>query len=140
MKTLDFNKVLRDFQYKPNFRCAAYEREKGEWWVRIVMFVEDSRKPLEPWDPQPYPVSQRDLYFEYDIVYNRYRTPEAPEYYSPSRAVIEVMGNYPIPKYFEGDDEAFVSWMVYTIREVEKHEQDEWFRYKGELLNDPHKE
>jgi hypothetical protein len=136
MKQLDFNAVLRDFQYKPNVRFGAYERD-GKWWIRIIMYVENAREPWRPWELKSMP--QDDTYY-YDS-FMRLPPRSHGVGYSPSREMIELTGNYVIPPaFFEGDEENFVSWMVYTIKGMEDHESDEWLRYKGELLNDPHKE
>lgn len=137
MRELDFNKVLRDFQYKPNVGFHAYEKY-GQWWIRIVMLVEDARAPFRPWEPKPVPEDEFG-YFDNDYR-RRYHYPSSGNVgYSPSRELMEVVGNYAIPPFVEGDDDNFVSWLVYSIKSVESHEQDEWLRYKGELINDPHK-
>lgn len=136
MKTLDFNEVLKDFQYKPNFSYGAYPRDGG-WWMRIIMLVENARKPWKKWELRPVP--EGELYID---TWELFRTFPGHDFvgYSPSREVIEVVGNFPIPTcFFEGYEKEFISWMVFTVKSVEKHEMDEWFRYKGELLNDPHK-
>lgn len=137
MKTLDFVAILKDFSYKPNFAIGAYEVD-GEWRIRISMAVEDARKPLEPWVLKPMP--QDENYFFND--YARYRPPPSNSIgYSPSREMTEVMGNFIIPPFVEQDgEESFLKWLMYSIKEVELHEMDEWARYKGELLHDPHEE
>lgn len=135
LELLDYNKVLQDFVYKPNWSYAAYERE-GEWWIRIVMLVENSRAPWRRWELKP--AADEEVWFGRD--WRDFR-PATFTGYSPSREVIEVMGNFPIPHVFGPEhDKEFISWMVYTIKSMEEHESDEWIRYKGELLNDPHKE
>lgn len=35
--------------------------------------------------------------------------------------------------------EAFVSYMERQIQMFEMHESQEWFKFKGELVNDPHR-
>lgn len=135
-KSLDFVSILKDFQYKPNFAISAYEID-GEWRIRISMAVEDARKPFNPWVLKPMP--QDEDYFIND--YARMRRPSNGIGYSPSREMTEVMGNFIIPPFVEDDgEESFLRWLMYTVKEVEMHEIDEWARYKGELLNDPHKE
>jgi len=143
MRQLDYNKVLRDFQYKPNFAYGAYERDGSRmdagWWIRIVMMVENARAPWKQWELKPYP--QDEHYGEmrfYDTL--RMPPPVKGVGFSPSREMMEVVGNYPIPHIFEGEDDRFVEWMVSVIRKMEDHETFEWLRYKGELINDPHKE
>lgn len=137
-KLLDFNAVLKDFRYKPNVRYGAYERD-GKWWVRIVMFVENARGPWAPWELTPYP----DNRGEYEYINDFMRIPKGPSGvgWSPSREMMELTGQYAIPPMFHaGDDLLFVEWMVHQIKGFEDHETDEWLRYKGELINDPHKE
>jgi hypothetical protein len=137
-KMLDFNKVLLDFQYKPNFMIRAYNRENRPW-ILITMLVENARQPLRPWEVKPHPQDT-------EIYYDRWRPlafPEGPSTigYSPSREMIEVSGNYPIPLcFYPGDEDNFISWLVLQVKGVEEHEMDEWLRYKGELIRDPHKE
>jgi hypothetical protein len=135
MKLLNYNQVLQDFQYKPNWAYGAYEREKGEWWIRVIMLVEDSRQPFRPWEPRSTRPREINFFDDYDRHHLM-----ADRLYSPVREMIEVVGNYPIPYFGVGDELPFISWMTYTIKSMEQHESDEWLRYKGELLNDPHKE
>jgi hypothetical protein len=132
---LDFNAVLQDFQYKPNFGVKAI-KQNDEWWVRIVMIVEDSRKPFRPWTVEQRP---RDEYFNYHDL--AYRPPLLNSVgYSPSREVTEVVGNYVIPTFVHNEELIFIEWLVQCVRMLEDHETFEWLRYKGELINDPHKE
>lgn len=133
---LDFRRVLKDFQYKPNFGFGIYEQD-GKWWIRIIMMVEDSRQAFRPWTVEQR--SQEEFY-GYDI---GYRPPVRTIIgYSPSRELVEVVGTYIIPPYVEGPDQEqmFVQWLVDMVRDIEDHETFEWLRYKGELINDPHKE
>lgn len=131
VETLDYKKVLQDFTYKPNFFFALYKpSDSAHWWLRITMLVENSRRPLRMWETE---MDEPEFMYGYPI--------QPPVYWSPRREVIEVQGSYPIPLFFGPEQEAeFVSWLVYTTKSTEEHEQDEWFRYKGELINDPHKE
>lgn len=44
-----------------------------------------------------------------------------------------------IPPYMEDREERVkLHYLREILREFEMHELDEWFRYKGELVNDPH--
>lgn len=38
------------------------------------------------------------------------------------------------------DEQAFLDFLAYRLGRVEIHEAREWLRYKGELVDDPHKE
>lgn len=144
MSLLDFNKILReDWQYKPNFGFGAYMNGDHPW-IRIVMLVENSREPFRQWEVKAEP-ARRELYFEdfeFSIDYNatRYIPKKTFVGYSPSRELVEIMGQYPIPYFEEGDEATFIEWLLRTVWEMEKHEMYEWARYKGELVDDPHKE
>lgn len=142
MKLLDYNAVLSNLQYKPNFAYTAHKRD-GQWWIRVVMLVENSRGRWQQWRVVPIPdePDEPEVFVApyYDSGY-RVPIPRRIVYgYSPSREVVEVVGSYAIPAYGVGDELAFIEWMRHTFRTMEKHELDEWLKYKGELLNDPHK-
>ena len=134
---LNFNRVLQDIRYKPNTSMVAYESE-GQWWLRVVMLVEDARGHFEPWRTHPYPQDREDLYFFHDDLM-RAPKPEKGVGWSPSRELIELRAVYAIPMFSPGDETTFLRWIRGMIHSMEKHESDEWFRYKGELVNDPHK-
>jgi hypothetical protein len=140
MTLLDYNKVLRDMQYKPNVEFGAFFQE-GDWHIRIVMMVENSRAPFKMWNLEQVQGRESDFFVDhYNRSTNAYRyVPDVPKYYSPSREVIEVVGTYAIPHFVDGEEDMFVEWMVMTIKSLENHEIDEWICYKGELINDPHK-
>lgn len=131
MRLLDYDKVLQDFQYKPNWAYKAYEYE-DVWYLRVMMMVEDSRRPWERWEIKQAP--PEEVWFGQ---WNEFRPADFAGY-SPSREVVEVTGTYEIPPFT--DEMQFIKWMVFSIEMLEKHETDEWARYKGVLLNDPHKE
>jgi hypothetical protein len=42
------------------------------------------------------------------------------------------------PTYSADDDEAILAWVRHCIHEWEVHEADEWLRYQGEHVHDPH--
>lgn len=135
IKSLDLKSILNDFMYKPNFGFALYTHE-GREMIKIVMIVEDSREPTSPWVVQPSPRREVIQYGD-DIAYRR-RFHDNIVGYSPPRPVTEVWGNYTIPYFDEGMTMQFVEWLSHCIRKMEDHERDEWIRYKGELINDPH--
>lgn len=139
MKSSDmFRQVIHDFQYKPNFGIGLYEAE-GQWRIRIVMWVENSRTPWKQWELGQRPQFANNLFDDYDIDFNRYFPPAGPQYFSPSREVIEVQGNFVIPPFEADNEQEFLTWLIYQVKGVEEHEMDEWIRYKGELVRDPHK-
>jgi hypothetical protein len=62
---------------------------------------------------------------------------DVPDTYHPEFTV-QISASYPVP-YYLPDEEAFLHWLRgYVINAVEQHESDEWFRYEGVLVNDPH--
>lgn len=142
MNELDYNKVLQDFQYKPNFGYYTF-KSMEECRIRITMWVENSRSTWKQWDIHTEQWQNGGMFADYDVAYNYTRyIPPTTKNYSPSREVIEVVGTFVIPPdaFLEGDEDSFISWVVFTIKAMEDHETNEWARYKGELLNDPHKE
>lgn len=84
MKTLDFNKTLRDFQYKPNFGYGAYERN-GMWWIRVIMLVENAREPFRKWELGTVPERIQFGRDWYEL------PPSRGVGFSPSREMIEVV-------------------------------------------------
>lgn len=136
-KLLDLKSVLNDFSYKPNFGFTLYTRD-GREMIKITMVVEDSRAPLDPWRIQPAP--RREVVFGDDLCVRRKFQEDNIVGYSPPRHVTEVWGKYAIPYFDSTMDVEFVEWLRNRIRKMEDHEMDEWLRYKGELVNDPHKE
>lgn len=46
--------------------------------------------------------------------------------------------NSPLPP-FETEKE-FLRWLSWRLRRIESHESREFFRYKGQLVSDPHQE
>lgn len=138
MSELDYSQVLRDLQYKPNFAYGVYQN-KGWWMVRIIMLVEDARAPFRKWELTPLPQDREELWFG-TAWFDQMPKPAKGVGYSPSREMMEVVGNYRIPYFEPGDEDTFVQWMISCFRAVEDHEFFEWARYKGELINDPHKD
>lgn len=135
-----FRQVINDFQYKPNFGIGLYEAD-GQWRIRIVMWVENSRVPFQQWEIKEGRQQSNGMFDDYDIEYNRYRyVPPTPQFFSPSREVIEVQGVFVIPPFGPENEKEFLTWLIYQVKGVEQHETDEWIRYKGELVDDPHAE
>ena len=135
MDTLDYNKILDDFQYKPNFVYRAFEQD-GKWLIRIVMYVENARGPWMRWQLKPIPEDEV-YYSDFRDFQRTWRSRGVG--YSPSREMIEIFGTFQIPQYGPEDEMEFVTWLVFQIQTLEEHETFEWLRYKGELINDPHK-
>lgn len=127
----DYQKFFEKFTYKPNWFFHLYESQ-GDWWLRVTILTEDSRAPFRPWEPMKRDESK--IYY-YDML-------DAPIFkavgYSPSRPLIEVTGNYAIPYFTLPNEEKLLGWMKFVVLDMEKHEMDEWFRYNGELVDDPH--
>ena len=139
IKELDYNAMLRVLTYKPNFSFQAHKREH-QWWFRADMYVENSRDPFDPWEIKRG-VRQPTMYDDYDIYFSRDSFPHLREkWYGPQRPLIPVQGNYPIPFFPPGEEMDFIQWVRRTLQSMELHESDEWLKYKGEILFDPHKE
>lgn len=112
-----WKEFFENFSYKPNW---VFEfRPEVDFMltdrVFITMHVPDSRKPL----PEPTPL---------DLMMGK-------------RTVVSMV---PVSKNvildpWDGEERA-KDLLRWHIREMEDHEIDEWFRYKGELPFDPHKE
>jgi hypothetical protein len=131
--------MLSNFTYKPNFGFTYYQHN-DLWNVRIMMYAEDARQPLKMWQLTPH--EQRPGYDDYflDFDARRFRPENRSEGWSPSREQILIQGIFIVPPGLEDDEKNLLRWMIDMFRQVETHEQDEWFRYKGVLVNDPHKE
>ena len=57
------------------------------------------------------------------------------------RPLIRIVQKLALPPWLWGNGEAAaIDWMHRSIRKMEVLETDEWFRFKGELVFDPHKE
>lgn len=123
--------VLADFRYKPNFRFSA-EWLGRRWLIVVEMWVEDSRAPFNPWELNAnWTIQKKD-----DFTHN------APKriVLSPNRQLTPVTSRNSMPDFEKGDEQMFIAWLVRVLWSMEQHEIDEWVRYKGELVNDPHKE
>ncbi len=139
-KLLDVKEVMKDFTYKPNFGFTLYTNS-GHPMIKIVMLVENSRAPLDPWRVQPLPRRQVIEYGGYNDVCARPRyLDDSIVGYSPPRPVTEVHGNFHLPDFDAHDVSLFLEWLIMRIRDLEEHEMYEWASYKGALINDPHKE
>lgn len=44
----------------------------------------------------------------------------------------------PLPPFRTVDD--LLLWLAWRLRRIEDHESREWFRYRGEVVDDPHAE
>lgn len=130
-KLLDYRAFLKRFTYKPNFGFFHFERD-GKQWVKILMYVEDSRAPFRPWavagmdDDMGYTGSS----------YNPFKK----MMYAEARPVMLVEGTYVLPTLMPGDEEMFKHFLIGCIHNIEKHEMYEWAKLDGELIDDPHKE
>lgn len=105
---------FKNFSYKPNWEFDyAHDIDFDRKRVVITMRVPDSRAPL----------------------------PDVEQLRWGVRKTIPLV---PITKSVRLDpwhgEEYAKHLMRSHIREMEDHEIDEWFRYKGELVFDPHKE
>lgn len=109
-----WEEFFRNLNYKPNWDFDLQRFvEYSEARVIMTMRVPDSRKPV----PQS----------EFNLMGQRQVIPLVPI----TKTVL--LGP------FHGEEYA-KDYIRFHIRDMEDHEIDEWFRYKGELVFDPHKE
>jgi hypothetical protein len=111
---------FKNFSYKPNFAFAVESNiglDRLYPKVRITMMVPDSRIPLP----------ENEHVHALNVTGVRKNIP-----------LIPIMLDVSLGPYHS--DEYALEFMRFNIREMEDHEIDEWIRFKGELVNDPHKE
>lgn len=107
---------FENFSYKPNWEFDLDARrlfECNEAHLTITMRVPDSRRPIPK-----------------ETVLDHIRGTKVVIPLVPVTKVA-ILGNW----YGEEEAKRLVRW---HIQEVEMHEVDEWFKYKGELSFDPH--
>lgn len=113
---LKWEQFFKDFSYKPNWEFDyQYQPDFDDQKVFITMRVPDSRRPL----PEPTPLD--------NLMGKRTVIPAVPI----NKTVM--LGP------FHGEAYA-KDYIRHHIIDMEIHEVDEWFRYQGELVFDPHKE
>lgn len=111
---LKWEQFFKDFSYKPNWEFDyIHEVDWDIQKVVITMRVPDSRRPV----PEA----------EFDVMGRRQVIPMVPV----SKTVI--LGRFAGEQYAK-------DYIRHHIIDMEIHEVEEWFRYKGELVFDPHKE
>ena len=107
--------LVSKISYKPNFRIeitTINERGMLTAAVRITAHVVDSTKPVVP-----VPITG-----------------------SAEQPMIKIVTETPAPMLLIEDDEQLIVKMIYhMLREFETHECDEWFRFDGEVIYDPHR-
>lgn len=137
--------LIKDFTYKPNwFLESKYQIDYDRVLISLCNYVEDSRADFEQWD-----VITRRYSDTYDAVfgtnsYDRFdqdllvRPIASPV--SPRRPVLPVYNTVEVPRSLETERE-FWYWLRYQALPIlEEHEMDEWFKVRGELMFDPHKQ
>lgn len=119
------------WSYKPGFTFEAIAPERplagpfdpaGYSWdpkLRITAMLPDSRKetPVYPYEEEVG-----------DDFVPRLRT---------ERKVIPISQTLMVPYYLETSDE-FARWFSHVLADFEHHEQREWMRRDGQLVDDPH--
>lgn len=115
--------LLKEFRYKPGWQ---FDLERAPEWgglkLRVSFGAPDSRAPLrDRWFPQ-CPMCHQSTNEAGQI-------PITGTYYLPSQMAEHVL---------HGDERHFWRFIRYAIDSTENHETDEWFRVRGELVNDPH--
>lgn len=109
-----WTEFFENFSYKPNWHFDyQLKLDFDEHKVMITMRVPDSRAPTP--DPVHFPMGARQTI-----------------------PLIPISKEVNLPEEWYGEDHA-KEYIRFHIRDMEDHEMDEWFRYKGELPFDPHK-
>lgn len=122
--------ALARFSYKPNVTFDL-TLDDDRLIFHTEMWVENSREQIRPWELK----LQQD-YWEFPFSMARTLLMEPDRHLSPERPVIRVAGTKIVPDL--EDEDALWQWLRLTLRELEMHELDEWFKVDGELLWDPH--
>lgn len=115
-EVLGWEEFFENFSYKPNWEFSyLYVPELNASRVVITMRVPDSRKPLPESTPLDNLMGKRTVIPVVPITQSVFLRPWQGEQYAK-----EFLHHY--------------------ICDMEFHEVGEWFRFKGELVFDPHKE
>lgn len=112
---------VRRVSYKPAWRLEM-RRDMGGPTLHVEFMTEDSRHPGRPpsyrettiMADEPFRIERDDL------------IPVSAAFHVPPRILMD------------RDHVLFLHWLQGCLEFVEKHEQDEWFRVDGQLVNDPH--
>lgn len=115
--------LLSRFTYKPGWHFELSRRpELGQIMLQIAFSAPDSRIT--------------DVYGRYGRL-DPCRACGSPH---PMRE-IPISGQFPLDPFaaLSRNENLFFDWLHQMVRDVEKHELDEWFRVDGELRFDPHR-
>lgn len=136
----DVEQILRTFTYKPDISFELRPKDDGqhpgiEWsgigWIVITMYVPDSTARHRSMD---------FTYHDYHEVYSHdSRLPRRT--YPAGRAsvtheVIPITGRFMIPNHLS--PLTFKLWLRATVGDLEGHETDEWFKFDGVPMHNPH--
>ncbi len=114
MEAKSWEEYFSEFNYKPNWEFIyIYEIEYNTHKLHIVMRVPNARTPL--------PKKEFNLMGAKEVV-----------------PLFPISRTIHLPRWF-GERDAN-NYLRFLISQMEDHEMDEWFCYKGELIFDPHKE
>lgn len=63
-----------------------------------------------------------------------------PDSTTPEHRPVEIVSRRPIDllSLSRLDEAGFLDWLLCRVMSLESHETREWFRYRGELVDDPH--
>lgn len=120
-------RLLSEFSYKPGWLFELKRTpEAGGALLHVQLHVPDSRRPR---------------YSGYEYM----QCEQCGSVVSGDRPVglIPVTGSFAISCYemasMRRADNFFLAVMLRCVNHVEDHERDEWFRFRGQMVNDPHK-
>lgn len=121
--------IIERVSYKPQSNLHV-RYKNAEPLLQVTVYVPDSHAPPEGTPKMP------------DV-----RTFLTGDGLSSSLSCLEVHGPAPlipvgiaigIPYAAMVDKEWLLRWVRGVLKDLEAHEVDEWFKYKGKMVNDPH--
>jgi hypothetical protein len=134
----DVQAVLADFTYKPNVEIRATSESIYDHpviHIRAVMWTLDSENPY----PRPGYLSDQNLVNSMHGAGNIIHTNEDGIWRTYDLKPVKIAQCREVPAAMLQNEQLFLHWLVYyLIRILEQHEIDEWARYKGQRLRDPH--
>lgn len=119
--------VIAELSYKPEWTFTIdLDRRIGVVSLYTKFYAPDSR------------LSERRYVIREDVEFLCGKCGERRQ----ATALCPVRGKQIIPNSIleSRNEKTFLRWLKYVIDTIEHHEIDEWFRFRGELVNDPHAE
>lgn len=126
---------MRGFTYKPDTSFELRPKDEcdpGVGWITIAMFVPDSTARHRSMD---------FTYRDYNEIYSYGNDARLYRAYPAGRPsvtheVIPIIGKFMIPNYLSPF--TFKAWLRSIVGSLEAHEIDEWFKFDGVPMHNPH--